>query len=139
MQKAYLETIVENYWKFDQLLFDWVKEKTGSTFAFTQFITLQFLITRGPQALKTIAQTLSITAASTSTMIKKMENEGLVTRTEDLKDRRINLIQITQKGKKQHKIHIGTMEEFFDKYIPENERQAYLRIIQTALGEDRDK
>ena len=136
MAKTELGKIVESYWKFDQLLFEWVKEKTGSIFTFTQFISLQFLNTKGPQALKNIASFLSITAASTSTMIKKMENEGLVIYKDDPKDRRIHLIQITEDGKKRLESYLKTMEEFFGKTIPENEREAYLRIIHSAFEEN---
>ena len=136
MTETELGKIVESYWKFDRLLFEWVKEKTGSIFTFTQFISLQFLKTNGPQALKNIASYLSITAASTSTMIKKMENEDLVIYKDDPKDRRIHLIQITEKGKKRLEGYLKTMEEFFGKTIPENERETYLRIIHSAFGEN---
>ena len=137
MPQTDLGKIVASYWKFDQLLFDWLKEKTGSTFTFTQFITLHFLESRGPQALKHIAYYLCITPASTSTMIKKMENEGLVNCKENTKDRRVHLIQITEKGEKRLESYLDLMREFFGKYIPENEREAYLQIICSALGENK--
>ena len=133
MAETDLGKIVESYWKFDQLLFDWLKNKTGSTFTFTQFITLHFLKTRGPQALKHIAYYLSITPASTSTMIKKMKKEGFISVMESPADKRIHLIQITPGGQKRLNSILELMEEFFEKFIPKNQRQAYLNIITSAL------
>lgn len=60
---------------------------------------LGFLLENGECSQKQLAESVGVSAASIATSIKRMCKAGLVERTEDESDRRINRIRITEKGR----------------------------------------
>ena len=60
---------------------------------------LEYLREHGDCSQRDLADFLGISPASIATSIKRMSKAGLIERTEDEKDRRINRLRLTEKGK----------------------------------------
>ena len=64
-----------------------------------QFIALGYIYDHKQVPMKDLAAYLAITPASTSTMVKKLEAQGYLTRQEDAQDRRIFRLVLTDAGR----------------------------------------
>lgn len=78
-----------------------MQKKVITPFSFIQFLTTQYVRESGPVSMKDIARFLSITPASTTTLVHGLVETGVLVRFADKKDRRIIRLRATVYGKKQ--------------------------------------
>ena len=76
-----------------------------------QLKSLFFIAAKGKTNFKTLAEALGVTPPNITGIIDRLVEQGLVSRTENPEDRRIMLLQLTDKGQKlenklrEHKLH----------------------------------
>ena len=66
----------------------------------TQYRTLVVLASRGPQTVAALAEEVGVTAPTASRMCDRLVRDGLISRTEDLVDRRRVSLGLTSKGRR---------------------------------------
>lgn len=77
----------------------WMRYVRGTGLSLIQFNTLMRLHHRGQCALSELGTELDITPAATSQMVDKLVQTGYLTRTEDPNDRRVKVLNLTNKGR----------------------------------------
>lgn len=77
----------------------WMRYVRGTGLSMIQFNTLMRLHHRGQCALSELGTELDITPAATSQMVDKLVQTGYLTRTEDPDDRRVKVLNLTDKGR----------------------------------------
>jgi DNA-binding MarR family transcriptional regulator len=107
------EIILKGNRKLRELL---QKEAEKRGLSYTEVSTLYFL-KGGEKNVSSLAEFVGVNKSTMVEILDKLENEGLITRSRDEKDRRVVLVKITQKG----------LEEL------ENVRQAYKNLIKDIL------
>ena len=90
-------------------------EKNNKNASFLQLITLRFIEYKKP-TMKEVADYLTITAPSATSLINNLAKDGLIKREEEKGDRRIVLIVITQKGER----HLKKGLEYLSQKIRKN-------------------
>jgi len=103
---------------------------------FSQFETLWFIGSVGKKSMEAIADYLKITPPSATSMIGKMEKKGLVSRMQDVKDRRVIYIRLTKKTKKQLEALWRQKEKMFNKIVSKlskKDKGNLERIIRTLI------
>jgi DNA-binding MarR family transcriptional regulator len=93
------------------------KEAEKRGLSYTEVSTLYFL-KGGEKNVSSLAEFVGVNKSTMVEILDKLENEGLITRSRDEKDRRVVLVKITQKG----------LEEL------ENVRQGYKNLIKDILS-----
>jgi outer membrane protein len=101
-----------------------------------QFLVLDFLSRNEKSTMNTLAKHLRITPPATTGLIDRLINQELVTRNNDIKDRRIIWIELTQKGQamvsaiKKQKIQ-GIVNMF--SHISTEDRSRYLNVLEQLV------
>lgn len=93
------------------------KEAEKRGLSYTEVSTLYFLKS-GEKNVSSLAEFVGVNKSTMVEILDKLENEGMITRSRDEKDRRVVLVKITQKG----------LEEL------ENVRQGYKNLIKDILS-----
>ncbi|WP_245527043.1 MarR family winged helix-turn-helix transcriptional regulator [Acidianus hospitalis] len=93
------------------------KEAEKRGLSYTEVSTLYFL-KGGEKNVSSLAEFVGVNKSTMVEILDTLENEGLITRSRDEKDRRVVLVKITQKG----------LEEL------ENVRQGYKNLIKDILS-----
>lgn len=75
----------------------------------TEFAVLELLYNRGEQPIQRIGERILIASSSTTYVVDKLCNKGLIERRPDSKDRRVTYAAITPAGKE-------VMDELFPKH-----------------------
>ncbi|AEE93923.1 transcriptional regulator, MarR family [Acidianus hospitalis W1] len=108
------EIILKGNRKLRELL---QKEAEKRGLSYTEVSTLYFL-KGGEKNVSSLAEFVGVNKSTMVEILDTLENEGLITRSRDEKDRRVVLVKITQKG----------LEEL------ENVRQGYKNLIKDILS-----
>ncbi len=108
-----------------RLMHEKISEKTGS-FSPLQFIALKYIKEKKP-LMKELADFLSVTPPSATSLIDTLTRSGLIKRQSDPNDRRIVRIAITKKG-----------EEHINKGIEESSRQMR-KSLKKLSGKEQDE
>ena len=93
--------LINLFFMTNRSLHQHMQKNVTTSFSFIQFLTTQFVRENGPVNMKDIAQFLSITPASTTTLVHGLVETGVLVRIADKKDRRIIRLRATVYGKKQ--------------------------------------
>jgi len=106
-------------------------QKNNKNVSFLQLITLRFIENKKP-TMKEVADYLTITAPSATSLINNLAKDELIKREEQKGDRRIVRIVITQKGEK----HLKNGTEYLSQKIRKNmevltqkERETLAKIL----------
>lgn len=66
----------------------------------SDFFVLEVLLHKGPSPVNTIGQKVRLTSGSISVAVDRLEHRGLVERSNDERDRRVRIVQLTAAGRK---------------------------------------
>jgi MarR family 2-MHQ and catechol resistance regulon transcriptional repressor len=66
----------------------------------SDFFVLEVLLHKGPLPVNTIGQKVRLTSGSISIAVDRLEQRGLVERSNDEHDRRVRIVQLTASGRK---------------------------------------
>lgn len=98
----------------------------------SDFAVLEYLKTKGPQPVNTIARSMMLTSGSMTTAIDRAESKGLVTRERHPDDRRIVVVSLTESGKdlidsafEKHAAHLERLFSVFNR----EEKIEFARLV----------
>jgi len=94
-----LDYLVSLVFSLHRLLQDKMRREGKNFSSFLQFKTLQYIEQQGKPGMKDIADFLSITPPSATSLIENLANAGKIERVADPNDRRIVRLKITPAGK----------------------------------------
>lgn len=66
----------------------------------TEFMVLELLYNKGPQAIQIIGNKVLLASSSITYVIDQLEKKDFVSRTQNPKDRRVTLVSLTESGTK---------------------------------------
>ena len=87
-----IERCLNRLWR-EQEAPEWMNQ-----LSFSEYDYLVTVMSLGAPRLSDIAESMRVTKASASTMVKKLEKRGLLKKTPSIKDRRVSLIELTEQG-----------------------------------------
>ncbi|MDD4989124.1 MAG: MarR family transcriptional regulator [Candidatus Pacebacteria bacterium] len=105
-------------------------------FTFSQIETLRFIFEKKNPTMKNIADYLSISAPSATSMIESLANKKLITRKVDSKDRRTVRIVITPKASKLFTLFRGIKTKMFAemlKNLNDNDKKQLTAILKKLV------
>jgi len=136
MSNQTTQTAVQLIMRFSKAFDVKLEQESKIPLSQVQFIALEYIHNNGSIPMKALAEHLSITPASTSTMVKKLEAMGYITRTPDEYDGRVSRLSLCQEGIEIYKacyIEAGQIVEFFLNRLEEDEREQLVNILQKML------
>ncbi|MBT5338716.1 MarR family transcriptional regulator [Candidatus Falkowbacteria bacterium] len=113
------------------------KEKNFSPVDYIQAETLSFILKNPKTLSKDVAEFLAITSPSATTLIDKLEKQGLVKRTHSKSDRRKINLQVTPDGEtfiKQTVIKMKKIAQEMFKVLDEQDKKNLVNIYQKILN-----
>lgn len=97
---------------------------------------LQHVYLHGASPVREVAAGLSVSLSAASQLVDRLAKKGLVTRSEDVADRRITVIDLTQPGRELVKSMRERRSAWFDsitRNMPEDKRRAFLEGLESFL------
>ncbi len=93
-------------------------------------------------SMRSIAQEQVLTTGGATRLVDRMEALGLVTRTPDPADRRVQVVRLTDLGEqttvRASRLHVENIETYFFKPLPEGHRQQFAEDLRTLSHSARD-
>lgn len=112
-----------------------LKDKTGLNAS--QLSCLLVLANAGPQALSKLSRNVNLSPSMITAIVDQLESKELVLRSRQAKDRRVILIELTEKGKETARIAPPTFQEqLMDglRYLDSNEKQGLYDNLNKILS-----
>ncbi|EOD68969.1 MarR family winged helix-turn-helix transcriptional regulator [Amycolatopsis vancoresmycina] len=92
--------------------------------------------------MRSIAQEQVLTTGGATRLVDRMEALGLVTRTADPRDRRVQLVRLTALGEettvRATRVHVENIEQLFFRPLPEGHRERFAEDLRTLSHFARD-
>jgi DNA-binding MarR family transcriptional regulator len=103
----------------------------------SQFAVLELLYHKGDMRVCEITEKVLSTAGNMTVIIENLVKDDLVTRTIDPNDRRVNLISLTEKGRKiiveNFPVHVNNINEIFS-VLSTDEKENLLKLLKKLSG-----
>lgn len=118
-------------------------EKELAPLTESQLFVLEYLLTHKQEQMKAsdLIQVLTITPAAVTTLLDRMEKNGLILRQRDQKDRRIVWIVVTDKGEKERERGKEVRKSFFASRlnrISEHNQKLLMFLIRKMVSSEAD-
>jgi DNA-binding MarR family transcriptional regulator len=97
-----------------------------------QWIAMYYLLKHGDLSQKELGEKMDIKESTVARLLDRMEEEGLIIRTQVKEDRRVKYIKLTPKGKERIEELLPEgqkMSELFSMGITEEEIQVFKRVL----------
>ena len=120
-----------------------IRRELGDKASVPQIRALSFIRRHPSSTLTTVSEYLAVSNATTSSIVDRLVKKGLVTRSEDPKERRCLQLSLTQKGQEEYRIveevAIAELTRVLTRLPDEKVRQIQngLRLLKEALEEER--
>ena len=140
MSNQTTQTAVQLILKFSKAFDAKLEQESKIPLSQVQFIALEHIHNSGSIPMKALAEYLSITPASTSAMVKKLEAMGYITRTPDEHDGRVSRLSLSQQGVEIYEacyIEGGQIFEFFLNRLADDEKEQLVNILQKMLDAEK--
>ena len=131
------ESIIQLLLQFNQLVQERLEQTIELPLSIPQLSAVDFIARHEHSAMKELARYLSITPASTSALIKKLEARGTVVRTVDPEDGRIVRLALTEDGAEAlQQVHAEVADQltFFVEALSAGEQQQLYQILLKMIG-----
>ncbi len=120
-----------------------IRRELGDKASVPQIRALSFIRRNPASTLTTVSEYLAVSNATTSSIVDRLVKKGLVTRSEDPKERRCLQLSLTQKGQDEYRVveqvAIAELTRVLMR-LPDDEVkqiQNGLRLLKEALAEER--
>ena len=127
-----IERCLNRLWR-EQEAPEWMNQ-----LSFSEYDYLVTVMNLGAPRLSDIADAMSVTKASTSTMVKKLEQRGLLKKTPSEKDRRVSLIELTEKGSRFMAVNQKVYQQLgslFQQALSPKDYDALEQLLAKACGD----
>ncbi len=120
-----------------------IRRELGDKASVPQIRALSFIRRNPASTLTTVSEYLAVSNATTSSIVDRLVKKGLVTRTEDPKERRCLQLSLTQKGQEEYRVveevAITELTKVLSRLPDDQVKQILdgLRILKDALVEER--
>lgn len=101
-----------------------------------QWIAMYYLLKHGDLSQKELGEKMDIKESTVARLLDRMEEEGLIIRTQVKEDRRVKYIKLTPKGRERIEELLPEgqkMSELFSKGITEEEIQVFKKVLQKFM------
>ena len=101
-----------------------------------QWIAMYYLLKHGDLSQKELGEKMDIKESTVARLLDRMEEEGLIIRTQVKEDRRVKYIKLTPKGRERIEELLPEgqkMSELFSMGITEEEIQVFKRVLQKFM------
>jgi DNA-binding MarR family transcriptional regulator len=101
-----------------------------------QWIAMYYLLKYGDMSQKELAERMDIKESTVARLLDRMEEEGLIIRTQTREDRRVKFIKLTPKGRERIEELLPEgqkMSELFSIGITEEEIEVFKRVLQKFM------
>jgi DNA-binding MarR family transcriptional regulator len=101
-----------------------------------QWIAMYYLLKYGDLSQKELGERMDIKESTVARLLDRMEEEGLIIRTQTREDRRVKYIKLTPKGRERIEELLPEgqkMSEFFSIGITEEEIEVFKRVLQKFM------
>ena len=101
-----------------------------------QWIAMYYLLKHGELSQKELGEKMDIKESTVARLLDRMEEEGLIIRTQVKEDRRVKYIKLTPKGTERIEELLPEgqkMSELFSMGITEEEIQVFKRVLQKFM------
>ncbi|MBU3143742.1 MarR family winged helix-turn-helix transcriptional regulator [Clostridium sp. CF012] len=98
-----------------------------------QWIAMYYLLKNGDLSQKELGEKMDIKESTVARLLDRMEEEGLIIRTQVKEDRRVKYIKLTPKGRERIEELLPEgqkMSELFSLGITEDEIQVFKRVLE---------
>jgi DNA-binding MarR family transcriptional regulator len=102
-----------------------------------QMRLVHYLMEHGPTSMRALAEHSRVVMSTMTDMADRLVRLGMIKRQQDPKDRRVVLLEVTAKGKKEFAAKHQYFREHVTKMLmslPTKERDTMLQAIQTIVG-----
>ena len=120
-----------------------IRRELGDKASVPQIRALSFIRRNPSSTLTTVSEYLAVSNATTSSIVDRLVKKGLVTRSEDPKERRCLQLSLTQKGQEEYmvveEVAIAELIRVLTRLPDDQVKQIQngLRILKDALKEER--
>ncbi len=120
-----------------------IRRELGDKASIPQIRALSFIRRNPTSTLTTVSEYLAVSNATTSSIVDRLVKKGLVSRTEDPKERRCLQLSVTPKGQEEYRVvqevAIAELTRVLTRLPDDQVRQIQegLRILKEALEEER--
>lgn len=120
-----------------------IRRELGDKASVPQIRALSFIRRNPASTLTTVSEYLAVSNATTSSIVDRLVKKGLVSRTEDPKERRCLQLSVTAKGQEEYRVvqevAIAELTKVLTRLPDDQVRQIQegLRILKEALEEER--
>lgn len=120
-----------------------IRRELGDKASVPQIRALSFIRRNPASTLTTVSEYLAVSNATTSSIVDRLVKKGLVTRSEDPKERRCLQLSLTQKGQEEYRVveqvAIAELTRVLMRLPDDQVKQIQngLRILKEALAEER--
>jgi DNA-binding MarR family transcriptional regulator len=120
-----------------------IRRELGDKASIPQIRALSFIRRNPTSTLTTVSEYLAVSNATTSSIVDRLVKKGLVTRTEDPKERRCLQLSVTPKGQEEYRVvqevAIAELARVLTRLPDDQVKQIQegLRILKEALEEER--
>jgi DNA-binding MarR family transcriptional regulator len=120
-----------------------IRRELGDKASIPQIRALSFIRRNPTSTLTTVSEYLAVSNATTSSIVDRLVKKGLVSRTEDPKERRCLQLSVTPKGQEEYRIvqevAIAELTRVLTRLPDDQVRQIQegLRLLKEALEEER--
>jgi DNA-binding MarR family transcriptional regulator len=101
-----------------------------------QWIAMYYLLKYGDQSQRELAERMDIKESTVARLLDRMEEEGLIERTNSSEDRRVKYIKLTEKGTERIEELLPEgqkMSELFSMGITEEEIEVFKKVLQKFM------
>ena len=101
-----------------------------------QWIAMYYLLKHGDLSQKELGEKMDIKESTVARLLDRMEEEGLITRTQVKEDRRVKYIKLTEKGRERIEELLPEgqkMSELFSQGITDEEILVFKRVLQKFM------
>ena len=132
----------ELWFKLSKEMKAYMEEALAPTLTESQLAVLEYLFSHDQVKPSDLIDYLATTPAAVTTLLDRMEKNGLVVRKRDARDRRIVWIHLTEKGKEEGKRGMRIREQYMNQLLSRisahNQRLLIYLLGKVSTGTSKD-
>lgn len=117
MERMYADDFARVWFKVSRDMRTYMDARLAPTLTESQLHVLEFIMNHDQVKPSDLIDYVATTPAAITTLMDRMEKNGLIVRERDTSDRRIVWLRLTPKGEAEGKRGIEIRKQFFEQYL----------------------